>query len=78
MIKVGDIFERRKGHGWKRKVIGTYTYDGIDWVYYVENRGYGYGDRFACTVHAITRWGKKQNPPTITFMYRVGNKKEST
>ena len=59
MVKAGDIFERKKGHGWKRMVIGTYTYEGIDWVYYVEDHGGGYGAAHSvCTVDAIKRWGR--------------------
>jgi len=54
-----DVFERRKGHGWKRKVVGRYTFKGVDWVYYVQDFGNGYGcERFACTLSAMKRWGR--------------------
>lgn len=73
-VEVGSVWERKKGHGWLRKVEGMYTYAGIEWCRYYQNQN-GYWETqkmeqvgpfkldanlHTCTVDAMKNWGHKK------------------
>ena len=73
-VETGSVWERKKGHGWRRKVVDMYTHEGIEWCNYRQDYGDGWEtenietvagifkfdtNMHTCTVDAIKRWGNK-------------------
>jgi hypothetical protein len=71
-VEVGSVWERKKGHGWLRKVVSVYNMGGKDWCIYKSNNGDGWVVKIieldgelidaaisVCTVDAMKRWGKR-------------------
>ena len=71
-VEIGSVWERKKGHGWMRRVIDRYSMGGKEWciyksktegdweVRYVEMDGVLFDAAISiCTVDAMKRWGRK-------------------
>ena len=59
-VHYGDTYLRKKGHGWMRRITGSYRYDGHLWLYYDEALSDGeFNRKGCCTIYAMLRWGKK-------------------
>ena len=58
-MKVGDIFTRKKGHGWQRQVTYIMDIDDCIMCAYRENLydGRGWSSESACSADAIRRGG---------------------
>tara|TARA_Y100001937_G_scaffold114253_1_gene163799 strand:+ start:338 stop:673 length:336 start_codon:yes stop_codon:yes gene_type:complete len=59
-LAIGDIYTRKKGYGWKRKITALTWVDDCLMVEYSSN----YGDDEwhtdgGCTAHALLNWGEK-------------------
>lgn len=75
-VEAGSVWERKKGHGWLRKVVSMYTYEGREMCYYREdmNDGKGWATENIKTVGGIFKFDTNLHACTVDAMKRWGNK----
>jgi len=73
-VEAGSVWERKKGHGWLRKVVSMYTYEGIEWCKYRQDYGDGWETENIETVAGIFKFDTNMHACTVDAMKRWGNK----
>ena len=73
-VEAGSVWERKKGHGWLRKVVSMYTYEGIEWCNYRQDYGDGWETENIETVAGIFKFDTNMHACTVDAMKRWGNK----
>ena len=59
-FNVGDIYTRKKGYGWQRKITGFSWVDDHLYIRYVEHLGdFEWGTERNCSPSALRKWGEK-------------------
>ncbi len=57
----GDVYTRKKGYGWQRKITSLTWINGDLMVGYVEHLGDCVNVKsWSCTANALLNWGKKE------------------
>ena len=73
-VEAGSVWERKKGHGWLRKVVSMYTHEGIEWCNYRQDYGDGWETENIETVAGIFKFDTNMHACTVDAMKRWGNK----
>ena len=73
-VETGSVWERKKGHGWLRKVVRMYTHEGIEWCNYRQDYGDGWETENIETVAGIFKFDTNMHACTVDAMKRWGNK----
>jgi hypothetical protein len=75
-VETGSVWERKKGHGWRRKVVDMYTYKGTEMCYYREdmNDGEGWATESIETVGGIFKFDNNLHACSVSAIKAWGNK----